>query len=396
MINIMKYRSEILLAIYMTIFSLIKPILIKNPDKSTLILAILTLMLLGNWLLLEWIYTKKITISLRYLSFILIIYFWLFCEAIFRNNSVIDEIIYKFSIYGAIPILICSKINDYKKLLWLYAIFSIINGLIYFFDPINSYEISGDYMNFGFSQMLPAFTGGIIFLFIFKKKYGVIFAIVFFIQMFLYANKGATICAVCLMAISYIFFNDNKKIVLRRAFIIIILLCIVIFNTDGVCEWLIETIKSLNIETYSLITFLNMLQNNGDKVYHARTDIWESAIQLFNQKTIIGNGIGYFEANFNGYTHNFFLDIAVSSGLIGIIIIMFILVISIKRMIKIHNIYKKFFLMIMFVIAFIPMMFSLTYWTVMPFWIYLAIIFCSKKEEVLGNERRNEDINRKL
>ena len=75
---------------------------------------------------------------------------------------------------------------------------------------------------------------------------------------------------------------------------------------------------------------------------------------------------------------------------------MFILVISIKRMIKIHNIYKKFFLMIMFVIAFIPMMFSLTYWTVMPFWIYLAIIFCSKKEEVLGNERRNEDINRKL
>ena len=44
MINIMKYRSEILLAIYMTIFSLIKPILIKNPDKSTLILAILTLM----------------------------------------------------------------------------------------------------------------------------------------------------------------------------------------------------------------------------------------------------------------------------------------------------------------------------------------------------------------
>ena len=287
-------------------------------------------------------------------------------------------------------LLICSKINDYKKLLWLYAIFSIINGLIYFFDPINSYEISGDYMNFGFSQMLPAFTGGIIFLFIFKKKYGVIFAIVFFIQMFLYANKGATICAVCLMAISYIFFNDNKKIVLRRAFIIIILLCIVIFNTDGVCEWLIETIKSLNIETYSLITFLNMLQNNGDKVYHVRTDIWKSAIQLFNQKTIIGNGIGYFEANFNGYTHNFFLDIAVSSGLIGIIIIMFILVISIKRMIKIHNIYKKFFLMIMFVIAFIPMMFSLTYWTVMPFWIYLAIIFCSKKEEVLENERRNE------
>ena len=60
MINIMKYRSEILLAIYMTIFSLIKPILIKNPDKSTLILAILTLMLLGSWLLLEWIYTKKI------------------------------------------------------------------------------------------------------------------------------------------------------------------------------------------------------------------------------------------------------------------------------------------------------------------------------------------------
>ncbi len=383
--KVLKERNEILLALYMTIFSLIKPILINMPESSTLILAIVTGGIIGLELVLEWIYTKKINVCIKYMFFIIIVYLWLLCEMLFRNNSAIGEIIYKFSIYGAIPILLCSKVKNYKDLLWIYSIFSIVNGVIYFFDPLNSYKVSGDYMVFGFCQMLPAYAGAIILFFIFKKKYGIILAIVFLVQMFLYANKGATICALTLLMASYVLFNRNKKMLLRRALIIIFFLCIILFNLEKIGEWLIELIRNLNLQTYSLRTFLNMLESNGDKVYHARTDIWKNAIQLFDEKTIIGNGVGYFESTFNVYTHNFFLDIAVSSGIIGIIIMLTVLIVSIKKVIKIQDDYKKYFLIIMFIISFVPMMFSLTYWSVMSFWIYFAIVFCSKKENLINN-----------
>ena len=396
MSNIIKNKNEMFLSMYLFIFSFIKPVLINNSDKSTLILTVTIGILIGVWLLLEMIITKTITISVKSIMFIIIIYLILFCESILRPNIMIKNFLYQFTIYGAIPILLCSKVENYKKLLEYYAAFSIINGTIYFFDPWNSYKLSGDYMNFGFCQMLPAFAGSIIVFNIFKKKYGILLMLIFFVQIFLYANKGATISSLCLILISYIFFNDKKKVVSKKFLVIGFGLIMLLLNLKTIIELLIKLIKSLNLQTYSLITFLYMLQNNGNIVYQSRTDIWKNAIQQFFQNPILGNGIGFFEANFNGYTHNFFLDIAVSSGMIGITIILIVLMICIKRVISIQGKYKKYFLIIMFVISFIPMMFSLTYWMVMPFWIYLAISLCSKKEKIFIDGEKNENINRKL
>lgn len=394
MIYILRNRSEILLTLYLVIFSLLKPLVLSNLGSSTFILAIATGLIIGTWILFEIIYKKKFTISYKYLLFIIIIYLLLFCEMILRPNSMNGDIIYKFTIYGAIPILLCSKVSNYKNLLCYYAIFSIINGIIYFFEPLNNYEISGNYMTFGFSQMLPAFAGSIIMFNIFKKKYGIMLAALFFIQMFLYANKGATICAICIFVISYIFFNKEKRIILKRLFIIIFLLLMILLNLETIVNWLIQIIQSINMETYSLTTFLDMLQDNGKNVYHARTDIWQKAIYLFKEKPILGYGVGYFESNFNGYTHNFFLDIAISNGLLGVIIVVVALIFSIKRVLKLQDNYKRYFLIIMFVISFIPMMFSLTYWTVMTFWLYFAIVFCSKDEDFNINGERYENFDR--
>lgn len=395
MIYILRNRSEILLTLYLVIFSLLKPVLLKNLDSSTFILAIATGSIIGIWILFEIIYKKNITIAYKYLLFIIVIYLLLLFETILRPNRMNGEIIYKFTIYGAIPILLCSKVSNYKNLLWYYAIFSIINGIIYFFEPLNNYKISGNYMDFGFNQMLPAFTGSIIMFNIFKKKYGMILAVMFFVQMFLYANKGATICAICIFVASYIFFNKKNRIILKRLFVVMFLLVAIILNLETIINGLIQIIKSINMKTYSLTTFLNMLQENGNAVYYARIDIWQKAIHLFEEKPIFGYGVGYFEANFNGYTHNFFLDIAVSSGLAGLMIVVMALILSIKRVIKLQDNYKKYFLIIMFVISFIPMMFSLTYWTVMTFWLYFAIVFCLNEDFNIDGEKY-EDFNRQL
>ncbi|MCI7205643.1 MAG: hypothetical protein MSA15_06555, partial [Clostridium sp.] len=161
MINILKNRSEILLPLYLVIFSLLKPLLINNSSNSTFILAIVTVIIVGAWFICELIYKKRLLISYKYLLFILFIYLLLVIEMLLRPNRMIGDTLYKFTIYGVIPILLCSKVTNYKNLLWYYAIFTIINGIIYFFDPLNNYKISGDYMEFGFSKMLPAFAGSI-------------------------------------------------------------------------------------------------------------------------------------------------------------------------------------------------------------------------------------------
>lgn len=67
--KVLKERNEILLALYMTIFSLIKPILINMPESSTLILAIVTGGIIGLELVFEWIYTKKINVCIKYIFY---------------------------------------------------------------------------------------------------------------------------------------------------------------------------------------------------------------------------------------------------------------------------------------------------------------------------------------
>ena len=55
----LKKRNEVILALYLAIFSLIKPILVNMPEKSTIILGITTVILIGSWILLEWWCEKK-------------------------------------------------------------------------------------------------------------------------------------------------------------------------------------------------------------------------------------------------------------------------------------------------------------------------------------------------
>ena len=53
---------------------------------------------------------------------------------------------------------------------------------------------------------------------------------------------------------------------------------------------------------------------------------------------------------------------------------------SLKKVFCTTEIYKKYFLIIMFIISFVPLMYSLTYWVVSSFWLFFAVAICTKNE----------------
>lgn len=378
--KILKNRTEFFLSLYLVLFSLLRCLTVSYKENSTKILAIATTILILIWITTDIIYERKLLINCKAIFFVISIYFIICMDILIRNNSLKMNYIYNFTIYGAIPIILVSRVKDYDKLLLYYSILTVLNGFLYLYDPINSYKFTGDYMGFGFNQMLPAFAGSLILHGVFKKKCSIIFMAVFFAEMLIFANKGATICALFMILIYYIFLNRNNITKYKKTIILLIIFLIVILNLDKIIAILIKMIRNFNISTYSLNTFLKMMEGNGEAIYSSRISIWKDAIYLFVQKPLLGYGFGYFELIYNGYTHNLFLDIAVSSGLVGLTLFFVVLIYSVIKMIKTKEYNKKVFLVIMMTISFVPLMISLSYWTVISFWVYWGIILCSKNK----------------
>lgn len=377
--EILKNKNEFFLALYLILFPILKIFTVNYTEKSTIILAITVTSLLIIWGISNICCDKKIFINCKLLLFIIIIYSIIFLDMLMRNNILKMEYIYNFTIYGVIPILLVSKVKNYEKLLTYYSALTIINGIMYLYDPLNSYKYTGNYMDFGFSYMLPAFVGSVILYSVYKKKYSLILMLIFFVEILIYANKGATICALCIILVYYIFLNKNKNKKYKRIVVILIISFIGFLNIEKIIDILLKKIQGLNISTYSLNTFLKILSGNGDAIYTSRTSIWEQAIHLIIKKPLNGYGLGYFEVMYNGYTHNLILDIAVAFGAIGLMMFLIVFIYSIGKVIRIEDYHKKTFLITMLVISVIPLMISLSYWKVMPFWIYLGIIVGKKK-----------------
>ncbi|KOR11801.1 hypothetical protein AMC75_12480 [Staphylococcus carnosus] len=83
-------------------------------------------------------------------------------------------------------------------------------------------------------------------------------------------------------------------------------------------------------------------ESNGGTSLNGRFDRYETALHMFIDKPIFGNGIGSFSYVYGGvtaseYPHNIFLEVISEMGLIGLIGLLFLIVYVIYRYIKINT-----------------------------------------------------------
>ena len=359
-------------------FSFLKPLTVSVGSLSKVILLVATAIVVAISL-----FRNKCRFNLNSLWIFLVtavLILGLFvCDFIFRNNTMLFENAYHFIINGIVPMFLLINVKDYKKLLWWWCTLTVTAGAMFIADPFMNYVLSGGYMPFGFNHMLPAFIGSIVLLLHYRKKWAIIPAALFFVEMLIYANKGSVLTAAvfCLLFVFFMRKLKNKKIM--YVVVIVAFLLIVLFELRFVIfDMFYDLALKIGVDSYSLKTFREMLYVSTDRIFSLRTDIWDMCAIELESSWASGIGIGAFQAKHGGYAHNVFLDIAVSSGIFAAILFALILARSIFDFKK-YDSDKKTFMFIILMLWLFPMQISLSLWNYAPFWIYFGVHLQSLK-----------------
>lgn len=372
------FCPEFFFSAYYFLFQLIKPILIRFSSASTVILLqtavlIVLLSISSN----KWKLNSQNTGTVVMTIFAVLLLFVL--DGAFRPNKMLWDYFYLFLIYGMIPMALLINVNDYDTLLYWWTWLAVIMGAMYIFDPFKGYQWMGGYMPFGFEAMLPAFAGVCVVLFRYHKKIVIPLMIVFFVETVLFGNKGAIISEVAVFILTFCF--SDKSINVRKLVAVALFGVMVIVFRMGILSAFLSVASSLGIRSYALVTIAESLQSS-DVFFIGRDSLWSDVIQIILQRPMTGYGIGWLEGEIGNYAHNFFLDIICTFGVLFAILIVLFILSMLRKTIKANNVSFRYFSLLMLVLWFFPLLFSLTFWKVLAFWTFLCILLLYKPKRI--------------
>lgn len=367
-----EYLNEFIFTYFLFNFALLKPLNNYFNKYSTIILLINMVIIMFFNLKNNKIDIKKFNFNL--LILILSILLINLVDSLFFYNEYSLKYIYDFFLYGIISIYLFSYVDNYKKVLEYYAKFSVIIFFIYFLDPLFGYRLSSTYMNFGLIAMLPTFIGLYMYRNLFKMNKFLFIELLAFIELIMFANKGAILSAILFVLIIK---SINFKYVRFKLFKIISYVFVIILislNLEKILILLQNLSIKYGVSSYSLNTLLAYLEVGNNISLNSRVGLWENAYKMFYEKPILGNGVGSYQSNFGIYTHNIFLDVLVFYGFIGIFILLYLILKSLMK-IKYSNIYFKYFGYTMFVLWFPTLLLSSNFYVNYYFWVFIALGF---------------------
>lgn len=286
--------------------------------------------------------------------------------------------------------LFFSIVDDPDELLEVvrkYAIFYYIYIVIMQFIPriVTGYFSDVDYLgrvvkrayslSFGYSMLFPT----IVFLYIYIRRKKIIYflgGIFGGATIFLYGNRGALLMIVIflgLMVISNIIDSKNMSRKTIKILFVILLVIITFLLGEKILQGIVSCLQSLGIEsrTLEMLVAGEITNNSGRDV------IWNSVIGAIRKGGIFGYGIFgdrpiVTPLHYVGYSHNIFLELLVSFGIIGAVLIIKICIDSYRMIFLCKDTKWRGLFIIFFSISF-QLITSMSFWYVMEFWAAAAI-----------------------
>lgn len=232
-------------------------------------------------------------------------------------------------------------------------------------------------LSFGYAMLLPS----IIFLYIFFKKKSILYLLLSVAGIgliFLQGSRGALLMLaifVGLMVISGII--DSKDATYKTIKIIAIILAIVfIFAFGGtILRTVVNMLKSIGFESRTL----DLLVSGDFTNDSGRNIIWSSVYDAIKTGGLFGYGAFgdrpfVFPHHYVGYSHNIFLELICSFGIIGGIISVVIVVGSLRMIFSCKDTRWREIFIIFFSIA-SQLLLSMSFWYVWEFWAAAAIAY---------------------
>lgn len=158
-----------------------------------------------------------------------------------------------------------------------------------------------------------------------KKKYYLVLSMMSLLAVIVYGGRGCLL-VFCLYAVLR-YLTNKKSVTAKDLFLVGIVGIILGLNEMGVVRELVTFI--CNSTGLSEVRTINMILNGTLFEDNARIAIWTMSIDLIKTGGIFGRGVygdriiigNYYSW---GYSHNIFLELLVSFGAIGLIIIIFL------------------------------------------------------------------------
>jgi O-antigen ligase len=384
------FNPELLFVIYFWGFLFLRPILKAFETKSTLILFVFVLVML--FLSLVGMLRRKDARIGNAVILMLIFFIIFLVDSVFRHNILSNEYVYRFVYSGILSVFFLSKVRDADKLLKYFSWFSLLAFLLFGGDPLNGFSTFSDYMDYGFNLVMPAFFGMFLGFHHLKIKWMLIFEILCFLCIVIFANRTSLLSVLVFIILYFILISPNRKRIIFRWIIPMSLLAIIILlNIDSIAKFAYKFVYfKFGYNSYALSKFTSTLHKLDLHVlFSGRLEIWTKATNMFKESPLIGHGLGSFQARYGFYSHNVFLDLLIFFGILGSSIFCFFIITSVIKIWR-TNESSKIIGFLFMSLCFPKLIFSAYFLEDVGFWCFIAFTFLSMKSgnSLIDNENR--------
>ncbi|MED3781065.1 O-antigen ligase family protein [Heyndrickxia sporothermodurans] len=249
------------------------------------------------------------------------------------NHRIYGVIPYIFrpdrGLYAYLLIRICKDPKNMLKNLKIVAFVSIIYGFFEFamslyrgywltYSPSTFEWVESPYsLTFGYDMLLPA----IVFAYFATRGKKIVYSVLSFISILMILLGGSRGPLLWVAIFFVILFLKNSNKIIKKTYILFLIPLVpllVYIGYSKIMELIISLFNNIGISSRSIEMFLT--GNIGDE--NGRNEIWELALDMirkggpfgygaYGDRYVIGNYFSF------GYSHNIFLELLVSFGIVG-------------------------------------------------------------------------------
>jgi O-antigen ligase len=320
----------------------------------------------------------KLTITKFHITFILFLFLYyvkFFRDLFFTNldfgRTSLETILFAIGV-TLIP-AITFLYNNVKKQVYISGNylrigFSILTMLALLFNFNDNGRLSGNRMlnpiTIGHIA-LSSLMANILYLFYLKKKHfifrflAILFSVLSFLVLLLSGSRGP-ILSLLACALSYFLIMKKVKLWIIISVILSLLIIVPII------------INSITDSGFIFGDRMQVKYNSEDGEDEIRVLLWKEAYDIFKANPIIGKST----TTSLGYVHNFYLELLMSTGLVGLLIYLIPLykaLSNVSRHFKSENIYMKL-LALLFIQYLVGSLFSGTLYSSDLYWMFFALM----------------------
>lgn len=227
-------------------------------------------------------------------------------------------------------------------------------------------------LSFGYAVSFPT----IVFLYEsikYKKMHSYIFFVFGLWILLTQGNRGAVLIVFVYIFLLILKSLKNTRYYLLKFAVMLFVLIILYLYGNNIMIFIARQLSNLGVESRNIDKILNgsFTENNG------RDIIWSTVIKAIKKGGILGYGMlgdrpFVFPIHYAGFSHNIFLELIISFGIIGVFIILYLLYIII-RMLFFCDDENWLDIFIILLSCSAQLLLSMSFWYVWQFWAALAV-----------------------